>query len=71
MLFGRKLLKLAESGDSQGILKILERGDFGVEKYNESYQSFVEMEHRKEGLDILMAANERFPDDLVGSNGNS
>lgn len=71
MLFGRKLLKLAESGASQGILKILERGDFGVEKYNESYQSFVEMEHRKEGLDILMAANERFPDDLVGSNGNS
>lgn len=71
MLFGRKLLKLTESGDSQGILKILERGDFGVEKYNESYQSFVEMEHRKEGLDILMAANERFPDDLVGSNGNS
>lgn len=71
MLFGRKLLKLAESGDSQGILKILERGDFGVEKYNESYQSFVEMEHRKEGLDILMAANERFPDDMVGSNGNS
>lgn len=71
MLFGRKLLKLAESGDSQGILTILERGDFGVEKYNESYQSFVEMEHRKEGLDILMAANERFPDDLVGSNGNS
>lgn len=71
MLFGRKLLKLAESGDSQGILTILERGDFGVEKYNESYQSFVEMEHRKEGLDILIAANERFPDDLVGSNGNS
>ena len=71
MLFGRKLPKLAESGDSQGILKILERGNFGVEKYNESYQSFVEMAHRKEGLDIIMVAHERFPDDMVGSNGNS
>jgi len=66
MLLGRKLPKLAESGDSTGILKILEKGDFGVDKYNESYQSFVEKQHRKEGLDILTAAHERFPNDTVG-----
>ena len=66
MLLGRKLPKLAESGDSKGILKILEKGDFGVDKYNESYQSFVEKQHRKEGLDILTAAHEKFPDDTVG-----
>ena len=65
MLFGRKLPKLAKSGNSEEILKILEKGDFGAEKYNESYQSFVEMEHRKEGLDILMSAHEKFPDDTV------
>jgi len=66
MLLGRKLPKLAESGDSKGILKILEKGDFGVDKYNESYQNFVEKQHRKEGLDILTAAHEKFPNDTVG-----
>ena len=65
MLFGRKLPKLAKSGNSEEILKILEKGDFEAETYNESYQSFVEMEQRKEGLDILMSAHEKFPDDTV------
>jgi len=37
LLFGRKLPKVAASGDSKGILKIVEKGDFGVDKYNESY----------------------------------
>ena len=65
MLFGRKLPKLAESGNSEEILKILEKGGFGAEKYNESYKSFVEMEHRKEGVDILISAHEKFSDDTV------
>ena len=67
MLFGRKLPKLAKSGNSEEILKILEKGDFEAETYNESYQSFVEMDHRKEGLDILMSAHEKFPDDTVSN----
>ena len=65
MLFGRKLPKLAENGDYQRILNILEKGDFGVEKYNESYLSFAERQHRKEGLEILTAAHEKFPTDTV------
>ncbi|KAL9984671.1 hypothetical protein ACROYT_G006994 [Oculina patagonica] len=65
MLFGRKLPKLAESGDSQRMLTILEKGDFGPEKYNESYLSFVETNHRKEGLDIIQAAHEKFPNDTI------
>ena len=65
MLFGRKLPKLAENGDSKRILHILEKGAFGVEKYNESYLSFAECQHRKEGLEILIAANEKFPTDTV------
>lgn len=65
MLFGRKLPKLAENGDSKRILHILEKGAFGVEKYNESYLSFAECQHRKEGLEILIAANEKFPTDTI------
>ena len=65
MLFGRKLPKLAENGDSNRILHILEKGAFGVEKYNESYLSFAECQHRKEGLEILIAAHEKFPTDNV------
>lgn len=65
MLFRRKLPKLAENGDSKRILHILEKGAFGVEKYNESYLSFAECQHRKEGLEILIAANEKFPTDTV------
>ena len=65
MIFGRKLPKLAEAGDSQRTLEILEKGSFGVEKYNESYQSFVEQDHRKEGLDIIQAAHQKFPNDTV------
>ena len=65
MLFGRRLRKLAENGDSKRILHILEKGAFGVEKYNESYLSFAECQHRKEGLEILIAAHERFPTDAV------
>lgn len=67
MLFGRKLPKLAESGDSEQTLRILEKGDFGPEKYNESYQSFVENQHRKEGLGIITAAHHKFPDDVVST----
>jgi len=66
LLFGRKLPKVAASGDSKEILKIFEKGDFGVDKYNESYQSFVEKQHRKEGLDIVTVAHEKFPNDAVG-----
>ena len=65
MLFGRKLPKLAENGDSKRILHILEKGAFGVEKYNESYLSFAECQHRREGLEILIAAHEKFPTDTV------
>ena len=65
MLFGRKLPKLAENGDSKRTIHILEKGDFGVQKYNESYQSFVESQHRTEGLEILTAAHEKFPADTV------
>lgn len=65
MLFDRKLPELAESGDSQRTLAILDKGEFGAEKYNESYQSFVEKQHRKEGLEIITAAHEKFPDDTV------
>ncbi|KAM7438388.1 hypothetical protein ABFA07_012101 [Porites harrisoni] len=65
MLFGRKLPKLAENGDSKRVLHILEKGAFGVEKYNESYLSFAECQHRKEGLEILIAANEKFPTDTI------
>lgn len=65
MLFGRKLPKLAEKGDSKSTIHVLEKGDFGVEKYNESYQSFVESQHRREGLEILTAAHEKFPTDTV------
>lgn len=65
MLFGRKLPVLATTGDSQRMLTILEKGDFGAEKYNESYLSFVENNHRKEGLDIIQAAHEKFPNDSV------
>lgn len=65
MLFGRKLPHLAEIGDYEGILRILEKGNFGAEKYNESYQSFVDMQHRKEGLEIIMIAHDKFPEDTV------
>ncbi|XP_068711774.1 TPR repeat-containing protein DDB_G0287407-like isoform X2 [Montipora foliosa] len=65
MLFDRKLSKLAEIGDSEGILKILEKGSFEARKYNESYQSFVELQHRKEGLEIITIANGKFPEDTV------
>ena len=65
MLFGRKLPKLAENGDSKRILHILEKGAFGAEQYNESYLSFAECQHRKEGLEILIAAHEKFPTDTV------
>lgn len=67
MIFGRKLPKLAETGDSQRTLAILEKGGFGPEKYNESYQSFVEKNHRQEGLDIIETAHEKFPNDSVSS----
>lgn len=65
MIFGRKLPKLAETGDSQRTLTILEKGGFGPEKYNESYQWFVEKNRRKEGLDIIETAHEEFPNDPV------
>jgi len=65
MIFGRKLPKLAESGDSERTLTILEKGGFGPEKYNESYQSFVEKNHRQEGLAIIETAHEKFPNDPV------
>ena len=32
---------------------ILGKGDFGPEKYNESYLSFIENQHRKQGLDVI------------------
>ena len=66
MLFDRKLSKLAEIGDSEGILRILEKGSFEARKYNESYQSFVELQHRKEGLEIITIAHGKFPEDTVG-----
>lgn len=65
MIFGRKLPKLAENGDSQRTLEILEKGGFGPEKYNESYQSFVETNHRQEGLDVIETAHQKFPNDPV------
>lgn len=68
MIFGRKLPKLAETGDSQRTLKILEKGGFGPEKYNESYQSFVAKNQRQEGLDIIKTAHEKFPNDPVSCN---
>lgn len=68
MIFGRKLPKLAESGDSERTLTILEKGGFGPEKYNESYQSFVEKNHRQEGLAIIETAHEKFPNDPVSCN---
>ena len=71
MLFDRKLPKLAENGDSKRTIHILEKGDFGVQKYNESYQSFVESQHRTEGLEILTAAHEKFPADTVSMLGTN
>ena len=68
MIFGRKLPMLAETGDSQRTLTILEKGGFRPEKYNESYQSFVEKNHRHEGLDIIKTAHEKFPNDPVSCN---
>lgn len=65
MLFGRKLPKLTEIGDCEGTLRILEKGNFGAEKYNESYQSFVDMQHRKEGLEIIVIAHAKFPEDTI------
>ena len=66
MLLGRKVPQLAESGDFQRMLAILDKGDFFPEKYNEAYQSFVQENHRKEGLIILEAAHQKFPKDRVG-----
>ena len=70
MIFGRKLPMLAETGDSQRTLTILEKGGFGPEKYNESYQSFVEKNHRHKGLDIIKTAHEKFPNDPVSCSEN-
>ena len=39
---------------------ILGKGDFGPEKYNESYLSFIENQHRKQGLDVIQSAHEKF-----------
>lgn len=65
MIFGRLLPKLAKSGDSQRILMILRKGDFGAERYNESYLSFIENQHRKQGLDVIQSAHEKFPSDTI------
>lgn len=65
MIFGRLLPKLAKSGDWQRTLMILGKGDFGPEKYNESYLSFIENQHRKQGLDVIQSAHEKFPSDTI------
>ena len=65
MLLGRKQIQLAEKGDAQSLLEILEKGKFGAAEYNGGYQVFVEKRHRKEGVSILQAATEKFPDDTV------
>lgn len=65
MIFGRLLPKLAKSGDSQRTLMILGKGDFDPEKYNESYLSFIENQHRKQGLDVIQSAHEKFPSDTI------
>lgn len=44
---------------------ILGKGDFGPEKYNESYLSFIENQHRKQGLDVIQSAHEKFPSDTI------
>lgn len=69
MIFGRLLPKLAKSGDSQRTLMVLGKGDFGPEKYNESYLSFIENQHRKQGLDVIQSAHEKFPSDTVRYSG--
>lgn len=69
MIFGRLLPKLAKSGDWQRTLMILGKGDFGPEKYNESYLSFIENQHRKQGLDVIQSAHEKFPSDTVRYSG--
>ena len=54
MLFGRKLPKVALSGNSKGILTILEKDDFGVENT---------MNHTK--VLSRTAAHEKFPNYAV------
>ena len=65
MLLGRKREILTEQGDGSSLLKILEKGEFGAEEYNLAYQELVEKQHRKEGLPILVAAANKFPEDTV------
>ena len=65
MLFGRKLPQLVEQADSETLLKILAKGDFSAVEYNDSYRAFVEKNHRKEGISILIQGHERFPSDTV------
>ena len=65
MLFGRKLPQFAGIGDSETLLKVLGNGDFSAVEYNNSYEAFVEKNHRKEGLTILIEGHEKFPSDTV------
>ena len=65
MLFGRKMPKLAMKGDSETLLKILSKGEFGAMEYNDSYREFVEKNNRKQGLVILAEGHDKFPEDAV------
>ena len=65
MLLGRKQKILTDQGDGPSLLKILEKGEFEAEEYNLAYQELVEKGHRKEGLPIVVAAANMFPEDTV------
>lgn len=69
-VLGRKLVLLARSGEADAMLDIIRNNPAGKDDphlYMYAYKTFVENGHRDEGQSILLAAAERFPDDVVSA----
>ncbi|XP_070579554.1 TPR repeat-containing protein DDB_G0287407-like [Ptychodera flava] len=64
MLLLRKTEEYAKSGNAEMLCQILLNGEFEAPKYTAAYQSFVENDHRQEGLDVLKQGKEKFPEDV-------
>jgi hypothetical protein len=65
MLLVRVQEQYSSSGNTKEMLQVLKNGEFGVEQYNNAYQAFVKSNHKKEGIALLVAAHDKFPDDKV------
>ena len=65
VLIEGKMLELAPLGDADSMVDVLQQGEYPADVYNMAYFTFVESKQTAQGMKIVIAAAEKFPEDPV------